>query len=99
MPADASCGTCRFWATGVYASRVNECRCHAPTLVTVERHAEWPLTRAEEWCGEWQGRAEREEVAAVSDERAELRASLEAAGVKVDGRWSVARMREELSRA
>jgi hypothetical protein len=68
MENTRECATCAFWDTSrEFGSRLidgieGKCRARPPTIVigmlrkTDERFsetAEWPVTRASDWCGEW----------------------------------------------
>ena len=57
-----SCATCRFWAgreEGAATIKVfgGGCRKHAPDLYVShhkQTHAAWPLTRPDDWCGDFE---------------------------------------------
>jgi hypothetical protein len=48
--AERQCGGCRFWKQRDYEG---ECRRYAPAPSS-EHPVEWPDTRSEDWCGEWE---------------------------------------------
>jgi hypothetical protein len=50
--APQNCGSCRFWF-----ARGDICRRRAPTTDSREWASVWPVTRDDEWCGEWEARA------------------------------------------
>lgn len=54
MPSE-SCGTCRFGApTEGRLEGSLECRRNPPTGGGRRQMAEWPLTAADAWCGEYE---------------------------------------------
>jgi len=59
MTATESCGQCRFWLDG---DELGVCHRHAPMPYAAENEpgdAEtvWPLTSANQWCGEFEKKA------------------------------------------
>lgn len=48
------CETCRFWAA-TPGTTPGQCRRHAPRVADVDLEALccWPVTDADDWCGEW----------------------------------------------
>ena len=54
MRDDVTCQNCFFW-DGFTGQVLGQCRRRAPvpaTELTRTRHASWPFTRRNEWCGE-----------------------------------------------
>lgn len=58
------CRICRYWANPQTcdlldtpdADMLSECRRHAPRLCGNQDKRPWPLTRAEDWCGDFEPR-------------------------------------------
>jgi hypothetical protein len=58
IPSEATCDTCRWYhPTPMHA---DECRRHAPVVMTtgILPKTVWPETSEDDWCREWEGRAE-----------------------------------------
>lgn len=57
--SSATCRNCRFWSPSHPAFREQDrggqyCRRRAPVCVSDTREALWPLTKAADWCGEFE---------------------------------------------
>ncbi|MBF0356325.1 MAG: hypothetical protein HQL43_13915 [Alphaproteobacteria bacterium] len=67
-----SCSNCRFWGSAPLQAgqdfletpygRQNwaMCRVHPPVVTDSDRRRVWPITRYDDWCGEFGLRAEEE---------------------------------------
>lgn len=58
MPAAiGTCSDCRFWDTNAISEDASLGRCrYSPPVATVgssNRHADWPVTQAYDWCGQY----------------------------------------------
>jgi hypothetical protein len=64
------CDSCRYWdLVDTDPSPDGECHRHAPTVMLCQLtgesprdagyHCVWPLTWADEWCGEWEPRRDQ----------------------------------------
>ena len=56
------CDQCVVWNQYPKKPGAGECRRYAPrpSIVNVEAIVNWPETNAEDWCGEWELRAQPE---------------------------------------
>lgn len=76
MSEPERCETCRFWRDlGPWS--VGSCRRRAPLLGNRGddcggKMGDWPTTRRENWCGEWQRKAAGVPVEAASAQKGEI---------------------------
>lgn len=62
MPRTERCETCKWWDDEPDNERDGKCRRHTPTIepyILEQDQFEypwgtWPMTYADDWCGEWQ---------------------------------------------
>lgn len=57
-----TCETCRFWAGTTHGNQLRaDCRAHPPAFTTV-RNTVWPMTQADDWCGEHQSKEQSDDT-------------------------------------
>lgn len=56
---ERKCSTCDYWESYNIGER-GLCRCNAPVTLSMTdpKKACWPSTKADDWCGDWDGDAE-----------------------------------------
>ena len=57
---DDQCETCKYWdregGLRIVGRGTKPCRRYAPIASTAKVVAQWPLTKPDDWCGEWKPR-------------------------------------------
>ena len=54
LPADVSCVSCAFYQND--AEGDGYCRRHSPLPSPKEEISRWPVTTADDWCGDYEAR-------------------------------------------
>lgn len=62
MDSKEQCRACKFWDTEFRISQWGENKClrHAPKIIESPYKPEWPVTRAKDWCGDFEKCADSE---------------------------------------
>jgi hypothetical protein len=58
-----TCSDCRFWEDLHF--RTNECHRRSPQFTGAHSNSGWPTTCANDWCGEFQPKAEEKPGRAI----------------------------------
>ena len=62
--SEARCDNCRFWLKSEKIPGTGECRRHTPRgLEDYMPMAYWPVTKQDDWCGEFEAKISPEEKA------------------------------------